>query len=196
MHVSFGSPQHNCMVFRRVASVPLKVPGMCQLVLGWSSWEDGGGQSRANVRVCLWCAFITLMAVSFLSLPLSLSLFLFLLPTLLLAHAGRTHLSGLSQPKLDFCSCVFSFVCFFLSPLYMFQPVGFIVSPTHTIPDGGAPALVQPRAHLVSSSCPQMQQVPACSAPAQECLTLGLLEHGVLGSGAHKLWHCTRCGWL
>lgn len=74
MHVSFGSPQHNCMVFRRVASVPLKVPGMCQLVLGWSSWEDGGGQSRANVRVCLWCAFITLMAVSFLSLPLSLSL--------------------------------------------------------------------------------------------------------------------------
>lgn len=73
MHESFGSSQHNCMVFRRVASVPLKMPGICQLVLGGSSWEDGASQSRANVRVCLLCAFITLMAVSFLSLPLSFS---------------------------------------------------------------------------------------------------------------------------
>lgn len=73
MHESFGSSQHNCMVFRHVASVPLKMPGMCQLVLGWSSWEDRGSQGRADVRVCLLCAFITLMAVSFLSLPLSFS---------------------------------------------------------------------------------------------------------------------------
>lgn len=126
MHVSFGSPQHSCMVFRHVASVPLKMPGMCQPVLGWSSWEDGGNQSRANVRVCLLCAFITLMAVSFLSLPsLSLFLSLFLLPTLLLAHAGCTHLSGLSQPKLDFCSCVFSFVCFFF---FLFTCLSLLVS--------------------------------------------------------------------
>lgn len=121
MHMSFDSPQHNCMVFRHVASVPLKMPGMCQPVLGWSSWEDGGSQSRANVCVCLLCAFITLMAVSFLSLPLSLSL----LPMLPLAHTGHAHLSGLSQPKLDFCSCVFSFVCFFF---FLFTCLSLLVS--------------------------------------------------------------------
>jgi len=160
VHVSFGSPQHNCMVFRRVASVPLRMPGMHQPVLGWSSREDGGSQSRANVRVCLLCAFITLMAVSFLSLPpLSLS------PPHAAAGTRWVHspLRPLSA-KAGFLQLRL-FVCvFFLFPLYVSQPVGFIVSPTYTIPDGGAPALVQPRAHLVSSSCPQMRQVLACSA--------------------------------
>lgn len=167
------------------------MPGIRQAVLGWSSWEDGGSQNRANVRICLLCAFITLMAVSFLSLPLSLS------PPHAAAGTRWAHspLRPLSA-KAGFLQLRL-FVCvFFLFPLYVSLPVGSIVSPTNTTPDGGAPALVQPRAHLVSSSCPQMQQVPACSAPSEERLTLSQLEHGVLGTGAHKLWHCTRYRWL
>lgn len=153
------------MVFRHVASVPLKMPGVCQPVLGWSSWGDGGSQSRASVRVCLLCAFITLMAVSFLSLPLSLS-FSFSSPRCCWHTLGAlTSQASLSQSWIfavaSFRLCVFSFSSFTCLGL----SVSLSVPPTPAQLEG-PPALVQPRAHLVSSSCPQMQQALACSAPS------------------------------
>lgn len=125
MHMSFGSPQHNCMIFRHVASVPLKGPGLCQPVLGWSSWEDGGSQSRANVRVCLLCAFITLMAVSFLSLSLFLS---FSSPRCRWHTLGAlTSQASLSQSWIfavaSFRLCVFFFFLFTCLSLLVSLPV-------------------------------------------------------------------------
>lgn len=83
----------------------------------WGARPGGTGTVRAEPAcVCVSVVCIHNTHGCFFSLPPPLSLSLFLLPTLLLAHAGRAHLSGLSQPKLDFCSCVFSFVCFFFFP--------------------------------------------------------------------------------
>lgn len=123
----------------------------------------GRGQSEQSQCACMSVVCIHNTHGCFFSLPPPLSLS----PPhaaagTLWAHSPLRPLSakaGFLQLRL--------FVClFFLFPLYVSQPVGLIVNPTYTISDGGAPALVQPRAHLVSSSCPQMQQVLACRAPS------------------------------
>lgn len=180
MHVSFGSPQHNCMVFRRVASVPLKVPGMCQLVLGWSSWEDGGGQSRANVRVCLWCAFITLMAVSFLSLPLSLSLS----PPHAAAGTRWAHspLRPLSA-KAGFLQLRL-FVCVFFS----FSSLHVSACWFHCQPHTHHPRWRGPSPRPAKGS-PGIQQLPADAAgPSLQCSSSRVLDSGPAGAWCVGKW--------
>lgn len=121
------------------------------------------------------------MAVSFLSLPLSLSLFLVL--TLLLAHAGRTHLSGLSQPKLDFCSCVFSFVCFFF---FLFTCLSLLVSLS-------VPHICHPKWRGLSphpaKGSPGVQQLPTGAAgPSLQCSILRAFGSGPAGAWSAGKW--------
>lgn len=127
----------------------------------WGARPGGTGTVRAEPAcVCVSVVCIHNTHGCFFSLPPPLSLFLFLLPTLLLAHAGRAHLSGLSQPKLDFCSCVFSFVCFFFFfpllrvPACRFHWQSHMLQPSWR----GAPS---PRP---AKGSPGIQQLPAAAA--------------------------------
>lgn len=179
MHMSFGSPQHNCMVFRRVASVPLKRPGLCQPVLGWSSWEDGGSQRRANVRVCLLCAFITLMAVSFLSLSLFLS---FSFPCCRWHTLGAlTSQASLSQSWIfavaSFRLCVLSFSSLHVSACW-FHCQSHIHHPRWRGPS--------PRP---AKGSPGIQQLPADAAgPSLQCSILRVFDSEPAGAWRAGKW--------
>lgn len=139
-----------------------KCQGCVSQSWGGQSGRGGQGQSEESQCACMSVVCIHNTHGCFFSLPSSLSP----LPTLPLHTLGAlTSQASLSQSWI-FAVASFRLCAFFFLLCYMSQPVGFIVSPTYTIPDGEAPALVQPRAHLVSSSCPQMQQVLACNAPS------------------------------
>lgn len=140
----------------------------------------GGGQSQ--------CACVSVVCIHnthgcFFSLPPSLSLSLFLLPTLLLAHAGCAHLSGLSQPKLDFCSCVFSFVCFFF---LLFTCLSLLVSLSiphihHTRWRGPSPR--------PAKGSPGIQQLPTDAAgPSLQCSIIRAFDSRPAGAWRAGKW--------
>lgn len=101
-----------CVVLSSVSFLK-RVLDICCAVsskIGVGQFILGCGLFECSQHLCIVCIHNT--HGCFFSLS---SLFLFL-PTLLLAHAGCAYLSGLSQSKLDFCSCVFLFVCYFFLP--------------------------------------------------------------------------------